>query len=384
MRGTKRERQPGVWELRVYLGRDRDGKPHQRSITFRGTTREAESELARLVASASGSNAGVLGPRTTVREALEAWEKEEWPELSPTTTRRYEGLIRCHILPAVGNLEIRKTTPLDFERLFVSMKRAGAADASIRQARAVLGRALKLARKWSDGRLHNPVPDAELPRARARRAVRSPDDEEVLRLIAGAETYDPRFGLFVRLAAVTGARRAELCALRWGDVDWEHEVLRIDEAAVTVKGGVKLKDPKNETSERTVALDTETLQALRARRLAVDALARRCEVHAPGQGAFVFSTDPTGATAPHPDSFSKALAVVRTRAGLPADLHLHSLRHWASTLLDPVVSQRQKMARLGHSTAPTSNRYTHQISEEDRRAASYLAGRLNPGAAGPR
>ena len=46
----KADRGPHTWELRVFLARDDSGKVRHRSVTFRGTRREAERELARLVA----------------------------------------------------------------------------------------------------------------------------------------------------------------------------------------------------------------------------------------------------------------------------------------------------------------------------------------------
>jgi integrase len=57
------------------------------------------------------------------------------------------------------------------------------------------------------------------------------------------------------------------------------------------------------------------------------------------------------------------------------DIHLHSLRHFHATALDPVISERQKQARLGWSTVQMSRHYTDAIREEDRRAAEHV-GRL--------
>src|SRR6516162_9429163 len=46
--GTMREKNPGVWELRVYLGRDRRGRPIQKSRSVRGGKRQAKRALDRL------------------------------------------------------------------------------------------------------------------------------------------------------------------------------------------------------------------------------------------------------------------------------------------------------------------------------------------------
>ena len=50
MAGSMRERRSGVWELRVYLGRDAAGRVRHHYVTFEGGKRAAERELVRLVA----------------------------------------------------------------------------------------------------------------------------------------------------------------------------------------------------------------------------------------------------------------------------------------------------------------------------------------------
>lgn len=379
MRGTKREKRTGVWELRVYTGNDKNGRPVQRSVTFHGGEGDAGTELCRLVAKLNDDEGSELGPSTTVGQAIDLWIKEKWDDLSPTTTRRWKSLINVHIRPELGKLQIRKSTSLDFERFFKKMKREGQSEASVRQAKAVLRRALNLARKWSNRRLPNPVIDAELPTWKLQEQpeeVRVPSDEEVRAVIAGAFDYDVRFGVFCRTTAASGGRRGEMCALRWPDVDWEASAIGIDEAIVAAEGGAQVRGPKTVKSKRPVALDGETLDGLRMLRKRVEENAAICEV-ALVADAFVFSTDPTGAIPPHPDSMSHAFAEVRKLSGLADDLHLQALRHWVSTTLDPVVSQRQKMKRLGHTTVPTSHGYTHRITEEDRKAAKHIAAKLN-------
>jgi len=63
---------------------------------------------------------------------------------------------------------------------------------------------------------------------------------------------------------------------------------------------------------------------------------------------------------------------VRKRAGVPADVHLHSLRHFQATILDPVIPERQKQARMGWATVRIARHYTDGIAEEDRRAAEHV------------
>ena len=92
---------------------------------------------------------------------------------------------------------------------------------------------------------------------------------------------------------------------------------------------------------------------------------------------FVFSADPGGTRPPYPDTLSRAFTKARIAAGLPADLHLHSLRHFQATSLDAVIPERQKQARLGWSTVHMARHYTDSISSEDRRAANHIGNLLD-------
>jgi len=70
---------------------------------------------------------------------------------------------------------------------------------------------------WLTGR---PRPGAERP------DIMAPRGDDVHRLAAVADKTDPVLATVIAIGAVTGARRGELCALRWSDVDWQRRVLR--------------------------------------------------------------------------------------------------------------------------------------------------------------
>jgi integrase len=342
----------------------------------------AERELARLVTQQEATPALVpeesprtWGPASTINDALAAWQANGWEDLSPYTTKRYQSLWDVHIRDDIGRRRIASLSSYDLERWYREMKRSGQGQSSVRQARAMMNRACRLARKWSGGVLPNPVAESELPPWSLREkgdAVRSPTVDEVLQLLSEAVRYDVRLGVLLRLVAATGARRGEVCALRWSDVDFSGGFVRFDEAVVAAKGGAIVRGPKTRASIRTVALDDDSLAMLGELRQAQDELARLCDREMVEQ-SFVFSVEPGGSTPLYPDTVSHGFSVIRQRAGLPSDLHVHSLRHFHATLLDPIVSEKQKQARLGWATVHMARHYTDAIEEEDRRAATYVA-----------
>jgi integrase len=377
---------PGTWELRVYVGRDAEGRVRHRHATVRGSRRAAERELARLVAEQDATPAPVpeepvqWGPTTTVNDAIAAWRDNGWDDLSPKTARHYESVWRVHIAGSIGRRRIAGLNTYDVERYYRSLKTAGQGMATVRQVKAVLHRSCRLARKWSGGTLPNPAADADLPTwglDERRPDVRAPELGEVLRLLARAESDDSRFGCFLRVLAATGMRRGEACALRWSDLDFDHAIARVDESVISAKGGALVKAPKTRASIRRLALDPDTVAAVVALRAEQAQLAADCGMTV-SDDAFVFSAAPGGTTPPHPDAVSHAFSRVRTKAALPADLHIHSLRHFHATALDPVVSEAQKQARLGWSTVQMARHYTDGLAVEDRRAAEHV-GRLLAG-----
>ncbi len=94
----------------------------------------------------------------------------------------------------------------------------------------------------------------------------------------------------LRLVAATGARRGEVAALRWSDVDWERSTVRLDEAVAAAEGVAQLETSKTRSSRRRVAADAATLGALRRLQAEQGRLASLCELVI-GEDAFVFSAE---------------------------------------------------------------------------------------------
>lgn len=389
MAGSMRQVGDNVWELRVFLGRDNSGRVRHRYGRVRGTRRVAKRALDELIAEVTGAPEPVLeakspwGRETTLNAAFEAWKLNGWEDLSPSTVRRYESIWTTHIADSIGKTRISKLGSYELEAFFRSLKRAGLAEPSVRQTRAVLNRTCKLARRWSGGVLPNPVADTELPswNLDEKREVRAPDYSEVRELLAAAEDEDVRVATFMRVVTATGMRRGEACALRWSDVDFERATVVVDESVVAAYGGAVVKAPKTRASIRKLTVDAGTVTALRRLQGEQTTLAAACDTDLRDE-AFVFSFEAGGGAAPYPDVMSHAFDRIRKRAGVSREIHLHSLRHFQATAIDAVVSERQKQARLGWATVHMARHYTDVVGEEDRKASDHV-GRLLDATAAP-
>src|SRR5258708_12572278 len=106
MTGHVRRRGERSWELKFDAGSDTGtGRRITRYSSFRGTKRDAEVELAKLVAAAA--NGEQVDPsKLTINEFLDRWERD-WcaGNVSPKTLERYAELLRFTVRPPPAPLK---------------------------------------------------------------------------------------------------------------------------------------------------------------------------------------------------------------------------------------------------------------------------------------
>ena len=318
MRGSLRQKRPGTWELVFDAGPDPlTNKRRQRSRSFRGTKREAERELRRLVNDAERGR--LTGTETLVSDLLDRWIELATDQLSPTTLREYRRLIEKRIKPAIGSLPLTKLTTTHLDDFYRALSdSAGLAPASVRQIHSVIRRGLKQGVKWGWTE-HNVAVLATPPVLRSRR-ITAPSLDTIHALIAGAENHDPAFGMLVRLAAATGLRRGELCGLRWDDVDLEQHRLHVTRSVAAVPGGAMAKSTKTGGS-RKLSLDHVTVSHLERHRQRLEERAydAGCTLLADG---YLFGHAPDGSTPMHPDDVT---AIFRRLPANTSKVRFHDL-----------------------------------------------------------
>jgi len=379
VKGHLRQR-GNAWELRAYAGIDPlTNRQKYVTRTFHGGKREAEEALARLVVEVCGG--GHAAQDTTVGDLLRQWLELTKAELSPTTARGYEWIIRTYILPTLGSTRLARLKSSQLDRFYANLRDQGGQDgkplsaATVRQVHAILRRALHQAVRW-EWIPANPAAHASPPRIR-NQPLDPPGPDGVIKLIDAARKDDPDFGCYLLLAAITGARRGELCALRWADVDLENQTLNIARSVVEAAHGVLVeKDTKTHASRR-IALDQTTADVLTEHRSRCTERASACGVFLPEKG-HVFSHDPDGVRPWVPNDVTKVFIRVRKRVGLNT-VRLHDLRHFAATrLLVAGIPVRTVSGRLGHANAATTlGVYAHFVAQSDRDAAEKLSALIN-------
>lgn len=375
VRGTKRKRREGVWEIRVYIGRDPvTGKPKQISRTIHGSARAADEALRDLIENQAPTRVDGVG--ATVGQLLDAWLTEcERLDLSPTTMRTYRAQINQTIRPRLGKVPLNRLTAKHLDDMYGAMKVAGQSPKTIRNHHAILSSALHQAVRWEWVR-DNVAEMAKPPRVSQRR-VTAPSVDIVRSVIVAADERDPRLAPLLMLGALTGMRRGELCALRWSDVDLDTGQLDVSRSVVVVPGGLAEKTTKTDRG-RIIALDEVGVALLTEYRTQVDDWARQAEGEV-ADDAFVFSPVLDHSTPFRPDNVTSFFIRVRDSLGLEG-VRLHDLRHFTATqLIGAGVDVRTVAGRLGHSDASVTLRvYSHVIEERDRAAAAIMGRVLEP------
>ncbi len=351
---TIRERRPGVWEVRVFTGRGPDGKPTQTSRTVSGGKRDAQ----RVAASLDVGRAPSAG--RDLSELLDEWVMQNLATWAPASARDQESRVRSIKRDGIASVPLARLSVADLERWHARLRKRGMGDAGIKNLHSVVRAALAQAQRW--GWVTQNV--ASLTRVRA--AKRPPREamtlDEVHAVISAAAEIDPAAVLAFRLAAVTGARRAELAALRWTDARQGH--LTIDSAAEIVRSpgsATEVRDAATKTANRRVlALDEDTLVMIEQLRAEREQL---------GPWMFGVDVDP-----PNPDRLGWWWRRARALSGIDPKWRLHDLRHWSATVaIGQGHDVRTVAGRLGHANpAMTLRVYAHAFAAADENVAQGL------------
>ncbi len=147
--GHKAQAQRGVWELRVYVGRDPQiGHPRQVSKTFHDGSRPADDALRDLVDKYGEESPDGFG--TTVSQLFDRWIAEcERLDLSSTTLRTYRSQFKRTFRPKLGKVQLARLTAKHLDDLYWEMKEAGLSAKTIRNHHAIISSALHQAVRWS-------------------------------------------------------------------------------------------------------------------------------------------------------------------------------------------------------------------------------------------
>jgi integrase len=390
--GTMRERSPGHWQLRAFAGADPvTGKPRQIARSFTGTKTAAGKALAQLVSDVEGGK--YTGTTATVGQLLDRWlEVTGGDRQRPRTAYENRRKIDARIRPKLGHIKLAKLDAEALDQAYREWLSEGLSPATVHKYHSILSAACRQAVKW--GWIDSAPTARATPPSPERKEMVVPTPDRLSALLKVAEDEDPVTATAVALAALTGARRGELCALRWSDVDMKTGSMKIARS-LTVASGEQHTGPTKTHASRQIALDPICVEVLRRRWDYMVDLAAEAESPLV-EDPYVLSYNANGAVPASPDTFTHRFAKLCEKMELPAlkrlrkrqpgakraDLHpkdrwpyrFHDLRHFSvTTLIAGGVDIRTVAERHGHARATmTLDRYAHALPERDRAAADLM------------
>ena len=300
------------------------------------------------------------------RYLLDEWLPAISATVRPSTHSTYERLCRVQVAGRdIGAVPLRDITGGTINALYAEMDRDGLSINTRRLLHSVIHRALKDAVRW-DKLTRNPAASADPPSA-SRTRVQSWTATELRRFLA--HVADDRLYALWRLAATTGMRRGELLGLSHLALDLDGARLRVDRQ---LKVDCTYGPPKSSRSERTIALDAETVRVLRDH-IAAQRLERDLAGPAYEDNDLIFC-DELGRCL-RPSRISEAFSRLRKEAGIPVG-SIHVLRHTAATLAltaKPPVPLHVVAGRLGDDPKTVLGTYAHLLPHSDAMAAETVA-----------
>jgi integrase len=287
-----------------------------------------------------------------VADWLALWVAATKTEVSPKTHERYAEIVRCYLVPAIGNIQLQRLTPSDIQKGYNSFDR-NPSPRTRRHIHRILKSALARAVE-QQAIVRNPA-DAlkRLPKVERKpvTVLTIEQSKRLLKAIRHTTTYWPTL-----IALATGMRRGEILALRWKNVDLDKGVVRVVESLEQTKAGIRFKSTKTEKA-RAVPLPKFAVAQLREwKRLQAEKLLRI------GVKQDLVCAREDGKPK-QPESLTHEFTYLIGRAGVPR-VRFHDLRHsHATQLLANGVHPKIVQERLGHSTITvTMDLYSH-VSE---------------------
>ncbi|GIO09652.1 site-specific integrase [Brevibacillus reuszeri] len=283
------------------------------------------------------------------------WLKDKQTKVQRRTLETYSGLVNNHILPTLGQIELSKLTPRHIQDLYNDLfETSRLSDENIQKVHTIINDSLNKAVSW-EMVAKNVASVLERPKARKKEMeVWEVDEAHEFLRIAEKDRYYVAF----LLALTTGMRQGEILGLRWKDVNLDTGVLSITQT-LSHDGKEMQVGAKTDSGNRTVAIDAETINALR--KLAKRSKAERLEA---GPGLFqdnglVIST--TVGTPLTPRNLMRTFYRLIEKAGVKK-IRFHDLRHTHATmLLKANVNPKIVAERMGWSDIKMIDRYAHVL-----------------------
>ena len=391
---TKRKNKAGEtisYRIRVARGYDSEGnklKPYEKTWKPSPgmTEKQMEKEVQRqaLLFEEQCKNGVICTQQNlTLEKFIPQYLETAKETLSPATYEFYTSVIDRCILPALGNHKLSEIKPVHVQA-FVSQLNGMESQTpnankpispnTVKRYLCVLQSIFRLAVKLGI------LPDnpASAVKLTLKKSVKPEIDiftkQEAAAMLEALEGEPLQFQVLIQLAIITGARRGELVALKFSDIDRQSNKITIERAAIKLTGEpAQTKAPKD-YEVRSIAVSPYCMELVDM--LEQEKQRERMRLGSQWhEGGWLFTQ--WNGEMMNPCTPTKQFSKFLKRHGFE-HRKFHALRHTSATLLlYGGVSLKQVQGRLGHGDIETTNKYLHCLAEADEEAACVLQDMLS-------
>ena len=357
--GSIYKRKNGTWRAQVSVNGKRTG--------FSAETRAECHQWLRKTMDLVDRGMDFKNKDLSLQDYIRQWFKIKRHTIKKKTAYDYERLIEKYILPALGNVKVKKLSTFGITKFYSDLKEQEVGTRTIQITNNILRSSMKIA--VANGLIaRNPCDGVLLPRYE-RKEMQVLDENQVTQFLIAAE--ESRYKALYHLAITTGMRFSELIGLKWNDINWEKRTVKVKRQLQYIPHqGYQFNDPKTRSGIRTIMLGETTLAVLKEHfeNNSKEDKTGENMIFVNGIGTFIYFK-----------RFYKDFKRVLRKADLP-NIRFHDLRHTAATLMIsngiPVIIVSKI---LGHSKpSVTMNIYAHTSVEMQSEAANLMENLVTP------
>lgn len=295
--------------------------------------------------------------KTTFREAAEIFmELHAKVNCKPSTQESYQGYLKNHINPFLGDLKLNEISPLLIKEFIKQMVETGRRNSTVNKYTRLISEIYNFMID-SDVAVRNPLARIKSLKETKNDKIRALCTEEVQALLAKTKIVYPDFYPLLFAAIFTGMRQGELLALTWDSINWITKKITIDKNFTHGRVGT----PKT-NKIRYIDMSNELAKVLKQWKLACP----------PSEYNLVFPNGEGQYQDSH-NMLKRRFKPSLQRAGIDT-IRFHDLRHtYASLLLANGAPMKYVQHQLGHSSITmTMDLYTHLLPEVNDKCVNLL------------
>lgn len=360
------------YRIVVELGFDIFGKRKRKTEIFNGNYKDATLREAELIKKYYHKGERIIINDLTFEEYSNIFLKKYCLDnVSNVTIKSYKQLL-SKINPLIGDIKLKKINTYTLDSLYHRLKKGEIKSTRNPETLLHYYRLINVmfaqAVKWQ---LVDNNPNQNTIKPKRMKSERNfYDIHQIKKLYQCLQNENIKYKALITLAVDSGARRSEICALKWNDIDFNNRTMLIDNSLKVVNGVVDEEGIKNSYSCREITLSNYCIDILKEYKKWQDEYKKKNKSRWINENRVFTSINGTHI---HPDTCTDILNKIIKKYNLPK-ITFHDLRHSStSMLIHSGVDIKLVSERLGHSnTNTTMNIYTHTYKGDKYKSADAI------------